>query len=183
MIDHIRLKQKEWFDKIQPFLLKTNLNVGSGLGFFYEYGKGGNVDIASLEISVHPGTVNQEELVLYDGKTIPFPDEAFESVLAMYVLHHAPNPEEVLREMKRVSSRRIILVEELYKHWMGKLYLVCLDIFINFKAGQKSRIYWGSYFNKRHFLDAVEKEGWRIVHYSSSPKAGFDEVLCVAERP
>src|SRR3990167_2501496 len=76
MIEYIRLKQKEWFKKIQPYLLKTNLNVGSGLGFFSEHAKRANVNITSLEVSVHPGTVNQEELVLYDGKTIPFPDEA-----------------------------------------------------------------------------------------------------------
>lgn len=54
--------------------------------------------------------LSREELlyVLYDGKTLPFPDNTFETALLVYVLHHCNNQEEILDEVMRVSKRAII---------------------------------------------------------------------------
>ncbi|RYY70133.1 MAG: class I SAM-dependent methyltransferase [Chitinophagaceae bacterium] len=46
--------------------------------------------------------VNEEIEVYYDGKTLPFEDNTFDSILANEVLEHIFNLEAILQELKRV---------------------------------------------------------------------------------
>lgn len=48
---------------------------------------------------------------LYDGRSLPFPDNAFDLTLLVFVLHHNPDPRPVLREALRVARQGILLVE------------------------------------------------------------------------
>ncbi len=45
---------------------------------------------------------NEQIDVYYDGKTIPFPDNTFDSILASEVLEHVFNLEDILKELYRV---------------------------------------------------------------------------------
>lgn len=45
----------------------------------------------------------------YDGRTLPFADASFELVLLSDVLHHAAEPEALLREALRVARRAVVL--------------------------------------------------------------------------
>jgi ubiquinone/menaquinone biosynthesis C-methylase UbiE len=56
------------------------------------------VDIAE---SGHPHH-NEKIDVFYDGKTLPFPDNTFDSMLCSETLEHVFNVEEILCELKRV---------------------------------------------------------------------------------
>lgn len=47
---------------------------------------------------------NEQIDVFYDGKTIPFPENTFDSVLASEVLEHVFNLEEILKELHRVMK-------------------------------------------------------------------------------
>jgi ubiquinone/menaquinone biosynthesis C-methylase UbiE len=112
---------------------------------------------------------------------MPFEGDAFEASIAMYVLHHAPKPETVLNEMKRVSSKRLILVEELYRHFPGKIQLAALDWSVNFQAGLKSEIHWNSYLTESRLLNLIG-EGWKVTRVQSNRNGGFDEVLWVIDK-
>jgi len=48
--------------------------------------------------------------VVAEGDDLPFPDEAFDFVLASHVLEHIPDPIAALKEWARVSRRYIVLV-------------------------------------------------------------------------
>lgn len=180
-VEEIRRYQKAWFERIRPFLLTSNLNVGSGHGFFSQMAKEEGFSVTSLEVALPVDAVGREETIVYDGIRMPFETGAFDSSLAMYVLHHAPDPEIVLDEMKRVSKKRIILVEELYRHFPGKLQLAWLDFRVNFKAGLKSEIHWNSYLTESRLRNLIG-QGWKVTHAESSRKGGFDEVLWVVDR-
>lgn len=45
----------------------------------------------------------------WDGKTIPFPDQHFETVMLIEVLEHVPKPTEVIREISRVIKQKGVL--------------------------------------------------------------------------
>src|SRR5690242_11206308 len=40
--------------------------------------------------------------VIYDGKTLPFPDESFDSIFSTEVAEHIFNLEEIIKELQRV---------------------------------------------------------------------------------
>jgi SAM-dependent methyltransferase len=179
--DFIQRCQRQWFERVRPYLAENNLNVGSGLGYFSRYAEEDGVPMSSLEIAQHPGALPLRDFALYDGRHMPFENGTFDVSIAMYVLHHTPDNRVVLSEMKRVSTKRIILVEELYNGLFGKIRLVVLDIWINFLLRQISPIHWRSYFSKQAFRSAVEGDGWKIIQLESTSRGGFDEVLCVLE--
>jgi SAM-dependent methyltransferase len=178
----IRKAQQAWFYRIRPYLLGANLNVGSGHGFFSQAARQAGISVTSLEVAVPEGSVEADEVVLYDGARMPFEDRAFDVVIAMYVLHHTSDPASVLGEMKRVSRSRIILVEELYRHLPGKLGLAALDLWVNSRGALRSRIRWGSYLTHRRLLRLAEGGGWGVIHADARSRLGFDEVLWVLDR-
>jgi SAM-dependent methyltransferase len=52
-----------------------------------------------------------------DGTALPFPDNAFDLVLAIEVLEHVPGPDAALRELSRVCSGRLIASVPLEPIW------------------------------------------------------------------
>jgi len=54
-----------------------------------------------IEVSGH-SHANSEIDVFYDGKTIPFPDNYFDSAFSSEVIEHIFNPDEILPEIRRV---------------------------------------------------------------------------------
>ena len=181
-VEFILQAQQDWFARMRPYLLGVNLNVGSGHGFFTEIARTAGIAMTSLDVAVPDAAVDRD-VVLYDGAAMPFANGAYDASVAMYVLHHTPSPEALLREMRRVSHRRIVLVEELYRHPPGKMRLAILDFLVNFRAGLKSKIYWSSYLNEARLMKAVEQGGWKLVYKDSTPRVGFDEVLWVVDAP
>jgi ubiquinone/menaquinone biosynthesis C-methylase UbiE len=61
------------------------------------------------------------KLILYDGKTLPFPDNSFETSIIAYVLHHCEDPVEVLKEAKRVCKGNIIIFEDIEVNFFEKI--------------------------------------------------------------
>jgi SAM-dependent methyltransferase len=180
-VEFIRKAQLEWFERVRPYLRGATLNVGSGHGFFSRAARQAGVRMTSLEVAVRDAAVDGDQLVIYDGEHMPFADGAFETSIAMYVLHHAVHPATVLREMKRVSSR-VVLVEELYRHLPGKVCLALLDYRVNSTSGLKSPIRWRSYLTRARLVGLAKVGGWNVVHTESRRRFGFDEELWIIDR-
>jgi SAM-dependent methyltransferase len=70
--------------------------------------------------------------VTYDGTTLPFDNDSFEAALVITVLHHAPDLDAVLAEVRRVA-RRIIVIEEIYENLVEKYFTYAIDSLFNFE--------------------------------------------------
>jgi SAM-dependent methyltransferase len=68
--------------------------------------------------------------VAYDGTTLPFGKDSFDVALVITVLHHAPDPDAVLTEVRRVA-RRIIVIEEIYENFFEKYFTYVIDSLFN----------------------------------------------------
>jgi len=66
---------------------------------------------------------NQTELplTLFDGKRLPFPDDSFDVVLLIFVLHHAEDVLPVLEEARRVSRKTVLVLEDVSSNFWDRM--------------------------------------------------------------
>jgi len=82
------------------------LEVGSGAGALQDVVQ----DYTGLDISATARSRYHKRFVQADARAIPFPDGEFDLVWTIWVLEHVPNPEQALREMRRVLKPGGLLV-------------------------------------------------------------------------
>lgn len=108
-------------------------------------------------------------LLLYDGTKLPFEDKSFDASLVAFVLHHCQNISGILEELKRVTKKKIIILEEVYRnilsqkllhlHDFGNILLSSkMDIPLNFLTLEA----WKETFGK---LDLIISNCFRIYQY------------------
>jgi SAM-dependent methyltransferase len=114
--------------------------------------------VAGVDVLVRPSTAIPVER--YDGATLPFEDGAFEAVLLSDVLHHAGDPERVLRESLRVASRVVALKDHFRFGPFSAAVLYAMDRVGNAAAGVPSP---GAYFSAETFTSLVERAGGRVA--------------------
>lgn len=88
---------------------------------------------------------------LYDGYRMPFKDNQFDTSLILFVLHHTPDPVQVLKEVKRVS-RKILILEDIVTSPVHKSLTAALDSLMNLEFydqphTNKSDAEWRSVFS------------------------------------
>ena len=101
---------------------------------------------------------NEQIDVFYDGKTIPFGDGHFDSVLCSEVAEHLFDLNAALAEMNRVLKKG------------GKLLLTC-----PFVWGEHEVPYDYARYTQYALKDILEKNGFRIITYEK--KGSFLEAL------
>ena len=68
-----------------------------------------DVDISGLDVRVRPNA--SIPVAQYDGRAIPHPDDSFDAVLFVDVLHHSEDPQKLLAEGVRVA-RHCVLIKD-----------------------------------------------------------------------
>ncbi len=94
---------------------------------------------------------------IFDGKTIPYEDNEFDSTLFVDVLHHTSNIKELLTEAARVSKKYIIIKDHHYNNLLDFGILKLMDWIGNAPHGVKviynfkNLYFWKSTFNELGF--------------------------------
>jgi len=98
------------------------LDLGCGSGIVSkEFEKFFNSEVLGLDII--DNRVIPIPFRLYKGDDLKFlKDNSYEAVLINFVLHHCQNPIELLKESKRVSSKTIVIYENLNEGLLSKLF-------------------------------------------------------------
>jgi SAM-dependent methyltransferase len=94
-------------------------------------------DIIGIDVAEPPQP--QIEVRRFDGKTIPFKDKQFDTVLCCTALHHVEDQETLLIEMKRVG-KRIVILEDGYNHIFDKMSVILLHAIGSRLVGMPYRI-------------------------------------------
>jgi ubiquinone/menaquinone biosynthesis C-methylase UbiE len=71
------------------------------------------------------------EVLAYDGDRLPLEADSFEVVILADVLHHEPNPRQLLEEARRVSKKRVIIKDHKKENFFDQGRLVILDSLAN----------------------------------------------------
>jgi ubiquinone/menaquinone biosynthesis C-methylase UbiE len=131
---NLAAKRDRQMAKLVTPYLKANdsvLDIGCGLGRVTKIIKDKGHKIVALDVR-DLSIVDDICPVLYDGKKIPFTDNSFDVSLIVTVLHHTADPEAILKEAKRVS-KKIIIVEDIYKNNLQKQFTFFNDSVLNFE--------------------------------------------------
>ncbi len=146
------------FRKIGSFLSREEkiLDIGAGTCSVTELLREREFNVTPVDIK-NLSAVDDIVPVIYDGDTLPFPNNSFDAALLLDVLHHARDPQRVLRESARVAPK-IIVIENVHRGKLQKFLTVAMDRLTNLDFGSlnhKSDEGWKDIFSK---LGLVLKE-------------------------
>lgn len=134
---------------------KTILDVGMGAGatsfFLIKKGfdvTGVDVDNLSLYSDLKP--------VVYDGTSLPFKDNQFDTAIIVHVLHHCGDGIKVLEEVKRVA-KRVIFIEDTFTNHLEWISLQFNDAITN------CEFKWHLFRTEAEWRKIIRKKGWKIV--------------------
>ena len=102
---------------IEKYKINSVLDVGAGTGRvmadlqkkYPSIGVKGIEPVAALRERGYKKGISNQLLTDGDGKKIDFPDNQFDLVSAFGILQHIDKPEEVIREMLRVSKQAVFI--------------------------------------------------------------------------
>ncbi|SEO23857.1 Methyltransferase domain-containing protein [Pseudorhodobacter antarcticus] len=89
--------------------------------------------------------------IVYDGKRIPYEDEAFDYAMIVDVLHHTDDPAAVLAECMRVTRKGVVIKDHLAEGFAARPILRFMDW-----VGNRGH-------NVRLPYNYLDKEEWRRV--------------------
>lgn len=113
-----------------PHLFGKVLSVGCGDGKIESLlEKQTTARFTGAEVSRYPAT--HIPIHLYDGRTLPFADKSFDATLFVYMMHHSEHIDELLLEAIRVTRKKIIIVDHIYRGPVSKFFLTLFDYFSN----------------------------------------------------
>jgi SAM-dependent methyltransferase len=111
------------------------LDVGCGSGEISKKvsTRKAGIQIRGMDVLVRPETAIPVER--YDGTTFPFPDDSFDFVLFVDVLHHTPDPLVLLKEAHRVARQAIVIKDHNCNTAYHRRIMCLTDWFGNWQFG------------------------------------------------
>lgn len=111
---------------LAPFVVGPRLlDLGAGEGYVAAALRNGGRWTCSVDVGAFRRTSGP--YVVYDGARLPLGDDAFDTTLLSLALHHCEKPEAVLDEALRVTRRRLLVVESVYRKRLDRFWLDLLD--------------------------------------------------------
>lgn len=121
----MKIRAKDKWKKIESYAGNSHLDVGSNEGWLLSHSPD---HVFSVATDIH--NFRNDPSVAYvvqPENELPFKSDSFETASAVFVLHHAASPENLISEMKRVAEKRIIIIESLGESAVQKELLTVLD--------------------------------------------------------
>ncbi len=115
---------------IAPFLVgRRILDLGAGEGYVAGALRASDTSVCAVDVGLFRRA--SVPFVAYDGSRLPFADDTFDTTLILLTLHHCTRAEVVLDEARRVTRRRLIVTESVYRNRWDRFWLGLLDTRIN----------------------------------------------------
>jgi SAM-dependent methyltransferase len=133
----------ENIEAMLPSGTRTLLDVGCGDGTLARtiVARRPEVEPTGAEIRARPQTAIPVRE--FDGRHLPFADQAYDAVMLVDVLHHAEDPQLLLNEVARVAAKCVIIKDHITGAWLSHERLRLMDWVGNIGHGVPLRYaYW-----------------------------------------
>ena len=107
---------------------ETVVNVGAGTGS-YEPDDRAVVAVEPSAEMIRQRSTDAAAVIRADAAALPFADGSFDAALAVLTIHHWPDPLAGIKEMRRVSTQRIVVLTHFMPEdfWLVNDYLPPID--------------------------------------------------------
>jgi len=144
--------------KLTPFISSNDqvLDIGCGTGSIASViKKEKSPKISLVDVQYNP-MCREHPVIIYDGKNLPFENNKFTVSLLTAVLHHCKSPMKVLDEAIRVTSDKIIIMEDVFNDLPGRIITFIGDCILNWEIHSpfKNRTTkdWFKIFKKKNLV-------------------------------
>jgi ubiquinone/menaquinone biosynthesis C-methylase UbiE len=101
---------------LEGIKVKNLLDVGTGTGIFAEAFQNHKIRVTGIDpntelLEIARSIVPDAEFITGIAENIPFPDQSFDLVILIHVLHETDNLRKALSEAKRVARKRVVILE------------------------------------------------------------------------
>ncbi|MBO9997753.1 MAG: methyltransferase domain-containing protein [Cyanobacteria bacterium SID2] len=173
-----------------PSLTGLDVGCGSGEVAVAIQALRPNVTLEGVDVFVRPQTALP--IREFDGKTLPYPENSFDFVMLVDVLHHTHDPKQILKECTRVAKTAVLIKDHYCNHWFDDIRLRFMDWVGNRSYGVAlpynylSFRQWNVLFDELRWFPEVFKRKLKLypvpfrylfdsnLHFVTSLKAGED---------
>jgi SAM-dependent methyltransferase len=138
--------------------------VGSGDGLLARELLRRRPDVAISGVDVHPRSSPAIAVTLYDGRRLPFPDNVFDALTIVDVLHHADDPVLLLREAARVSRGALLIKDHTSDRFLAVPTLRLMDRIGNARHGVALPY---RYWRRQTWFDRFDELGLEVDSWTS----------------
>jgi 2-polyprenyl-3-methyl-5-hydroxy-6-metoxy-1,4-benzoquinol methylase len=133
-----RERAKRSCNLVAPYLVgNTILDLGAGDGLLaFEIHKQLQKNVVLVDIVDYNDT-DLPLIVYHPNDQIPLADQEIDTTILYTVLHHASNPEHVLKEATRITKTRLVIVEGYIEEEKKRMTNIFFDWFYNRVIGDE----------------------------------------------
>lgn len=165
-------RAKKVLRNIEPYLKKdySILDFGSGNCNILEILRRKNYNVIGIDIN-NLSLIPDILPIIYKGSKLPFKENQFDLVLIISVLHHIPNPDQLLQELKKIS-KEILIMEDIYLNQFHKYLTFLIDSilnqeFVNHSHSNKTDKEWKRLFVKLNLeLEKCSYKWWYSMRHA-----------------
>lgn len=185
------------------------LDSGCASGRFYEVFGNKDIDFYGIDFSERLIEIAKKQypkgkFQVVDALNLPFPEDYFDKVYSISVLHNIPSKElkiQYLREIKRVLKIEGFLILRVWDFWrrregwelflkytflkfLGKSKLDFFDVFVPWKNSEGKIIVQRYFhcFSKRGIINLIQEAGFQIKEVWCGGKDPRTNIYIVAEK-
>lgn len=120
-----------------------------------------SLKITGVDVNDFPKRPKDIKFQVYDGKKLPFRNNSFDTVIVFYVFHHCTDVMGCLEECIRVTKRRIIIIESVYRSPIELPFMKFMDWIYNAVKPEVIPLSY-NFFSYKKWLEIFEKNNMKV---------------------